>query len=113
MRKLIATVLLASALGTSVVSAPNAAPVPGFESLYTAVFAACTPPAGTAGACEAAINAYSAALVAAGVEPAVALASFTELRSEVVAAGGAAEIDALFEALLPESGAIGPVVSPV
>lgn len=113
MRKLIATVLLTAAFGTSVVSAPNAAPVPGFESLYAAVFAACTPPAGTSGACEAAINAYSAALVTAGVDPAVALASFTELRSEVVAAGGAAEIDALFEALLPESGAIGPVVSPV
>lgn len=84
-----------------------AAPVPGFEGLYEAVLGACTPPAGTPAACEAAINAYSAALVAAGVDPAVALQSFTELRAEVVAAGGGEAIDALFEELLPESGAVG------
>ena len=113
MRKLIATVLLTAAFGTSVVSSAHADPVPGFESLYAAVFAACTPPAGTSGACEAAINAYSAALVTAGVDPAVALASFTELRSEVVAARGAAQIDAVLEALHPQCGANGPVVSAV
>lgn len=85
----------------------SAAPVPGFEALYNAVLVACTPPRGTPAACEAAINAYSAALVAAGIDPAVALRSFTELRAEVAAAGGGAVIDALFEQLLPESGAVG------
>lgn len=90
-----------------------AAAVPGFEDLYNAVFASCTPPAGTPAACEAAINAYSAALVAAGVDPAVALQSFTELRAEVAAAGGGAAIEALFEELLPDSGAIGDQASPV
>ena len=91
-----------------------AAPVEGFEALYSAVLTACTPPAGTPAACEAAINDYSAALVAAGVDPEVALLSFTELRAEVVAAGGGEVIDALFEELLPESGAVGGVpASPV
>lgn len=84
-----------------------AAPVAGFEALYDAVLTACTPPAGTVEACETAINAYSAALVAAGVDPAVALQSFTELRAEVAAAGGGDAIEALFEELLPESGAVG------
>ncbi|WP_338719481.1 hypothetical protein [Devosia sp. XK-2] len=90
-----------------------AAAVPGFEDLYNAVFVSCTPPAGTPVACEAAINAYSAALVAAGIDPAVALQSFTELRAEIAAAGGGAAIDALFEELLPDSGAIGNQASPV
>jgi len=91
-----------------------AAPVPGFEGLYDAVLSACTPPAGTPAACEAAVNAYSGALVAAGIEPEVAVASFTELRAEVEAAGGGEVIDSLFEDLLPESGAVGGVeASPV
>ncbi|MBB4053771.1 hypothetical protein GGR20_003433 [Devosia subaequoris] len=91
-----------------------AAPVSGFEALYDAVLTNCTPPAGTPAACEAAINAYSSALVSAGVDPVVALQSFTELRSEVAAAGGGDTIEALFEQLLPESGAVGGVqASPV
>lgn len=89
-----------------------AAPVPGFEALYDAVLTACTPPLGTPAACEAAINAYSSALVAAGVDPAVALQSFTELRAEVRDAGGGDVIEALFEQLLPESGAGGNQASP-
>lgn len=105
MRKLIPTIATAGLLTVASWSVANAAPVPGFEAFYSAAFAACTPPAGTPEACEAAINAYSAALIAAGVDPAVALASFTELRAEVAAAGGGAVIDALFEELLPESGA--------
>jgi hypothetical protein len=52
-------------------------------------------------------------MVAAGVAPTVALASFTELRSEVIAAGGSAEVAALFEELLPESGSVGDSPSPV
>lgn len=109
MRKLIPTMAM-GLFAVASMSVANAAPVPGFEALYQAAFAACTPPAGTPEACEAAINAYSAALVAAGVDPVVALQSFTELRAEVAAAGGGAVIDALFEELLPESGAVdGPV----
>ncbi|MHA6297970.1 hypothetical protein [Devosia sp. CAU 1758] len=115
MRKFIAALGVAGVMGLSAVSSPFAAPVPGFEALYQAVFAACTPSGGVApspAACEAAINAYSAALIAAGVDPAVALQSFTELRAEVAAAGGGDVIEALFEELLPESGAVA-AASPV
>jgi len=115
MRKLITTFATAGVLSMTALSATQAAPVPGFEALYQAAFAACTPSGGaaaSAAACEAAINAYSAALVTAGIEPAVALASFTELRSEVAAAGGGAAIEGLFEELLPESGATTPTDSP-
>lgn len=95
-----------SALSFGVLPAA-AAPVAGFEALYDAVLTSCTPPAGTPAACEAAINAYSSALVTAGIDPVVALQSFTELRTEVAAAGGGDSIEALFEQLLPESGAVG------
>jgi hypothetical protein len=111
MRKLIITFATAGVLSMTALSATNAAPVPGFEALYQAAFAACTPTGGAAAnpaACEAAINAYSAALIAAGVTPTVALASFTELRAEVTAAGGGDAIEALFEELLPESGSVTP-----
>lgn len=115
MRKLITTFATASALSMAAISMTAAAPVPGFEALYEAAFAACTPSGGAApsvDACEAAINAYSSALIAAGVEPAVALESFTELRAEVAEAGGGAAIDALFEELLPESGAVDAPIGP-
>lgn len=116
MRKLITTIALAGVLGLGTVSATSAAAVPGFEDLYNAALAACTPPAGNAEACEAAINAYSGALVGA-VDIDVALASFKELRAEVLEANGGdatlmADIDALFELLLPESGAVAPAASP-
>jgi hypothetical protein len=110
MRKLIATIATAGAFSLAAISMTAAAPVEGFEDLYAAAFAACTP--GVDGGppdpvtCEGAINAYSAALVNAGVAPAVALASFTELRAEVIDAGGGEAIENLFEELLPESGAI-------
>jgi len=84
-----------------------AAPVPGFEAIYQAVRSNCTPPAGSPERCELAINAYARALVEAGVEPDVALRSFTALRAEVAVAGGGDVIEALFEQLLPESGATG------
>jgi hypothetical protein len=115
MRNLITTIATAGVISLASLSPSIAAPVPGFEALYGAAFAACTPSNGvppSPAACEAAILAYSEALIAAGIAPAVALASFTELRTEVVAAGGGAAIDALFEELLPESGDIGPVPSP-
>lgn len=109
MRNRFASILTAGAMTAMSLGAiqPIAAPVPGFEDFYAAVLSACTPPAGTPAACEAAINAYSAALVAAGVDPAVALQSFTELRAEVAAQGGGDVIEALFEELLPDSGAVG------
>lgn len=109
MRKLFTTLAAIGVLGLGAASGAVGAPVAGFEAQYAAAFAACTPPGGTPAACEAAINALSAAMIAAGVDQAVALQSFTELRSEVVAAGGFEEI---FEELLPESGAVGDEVSP-
>ncbi|MBJ3783117.1 hypothetical protein [Devosia sediminis] len=103
MSKFFATVGAVATFSLAAISMPNAAPVPGFEALYAAAFAACTPPAGTPEACEAAINDLSAAMIAAGIPQDVALASFTELRAEVVAEGGFEDI---FEELLPDSGAI-------
>jgi hypothetical protein len=111
MRKFLISFATVGVFGAAALSPVAAAPVPGFEALYSAVVAACSPPAGTPADCEVAINAYSSALVAAGVDPEVAMASFTELRTEVAAAGGPA-IDALFEELLPESGDIGDAASP-
>jgi hypothetical protein len=112
MRKLITTLAMAGVLGLSAVSAATAAPVPGFEAQYNAVLGACAGAAANPEACEAAILAYSGALVAAGVAPAVALQSFTELRTEVAEAGGSLEVASLFEELLPESGAVGDNPSP-
>lgn len=111
---------LASLLAVGAVSAlsfgsygVSAAPVPGFEALYQAVLDAC-PPNGSLAATEAAINAYSAALVAANIDPEVALLSASELRIDAAEAGCGPEVDELFELLLPESGAIGdPQASPV
>lgn len=112
--KLVSLVSIGAIAAFSFAAQPAfAAPVPGFEALYNAVLTACTPPLGTPAACEAAINAYSSALVAAGVDPVVALQSFTALRAEVAANGGGDVIEALFEQLLPESGAGGPQGSPV
>lgn len=126
MRKLITTIATAGVLGMAAISLSFAAPVPGFEAQYSAVFASCTIPAGPVpvpaaastaarSACEAAINAYSGAL-ATSVELAVANESFTALRLEVFAANAPDKafqtmIDALFELLLPDSGALGPVVA--
>ena len=112
MRISLKTFFVSIALGSAMASASVAAPVPGFETLYAAALTACGP-TGSVEACTAAINAYSGAVVAAGVDPAVALVSFTELRTEVAAAGGTPEIAALFEELLPESGSVGPQGSPV
>lgn len=117
MRRLVASIVTAGMLSVAGLPGANAAPVPGFEDLYNTVFTSCTLPAGTLAACEAAINAYASALVA-NVELTVANQSFSELRLEVFAANAAdeefqADIDALFELLLPDSGAIGAVASPV
>lgn len=113
MRKLITTLATAGVLSLASFTSANAAPVPGFEALYEAALAACSPAGGVApsvDACTAAINAYSAALAAApGVTPALALQSFTALRQEVAAAGGGDLIEQLFEELLPESGDVGDV----
>lgn len=114
MRRLLTTLCTVGALSFS--SVAYAAPVPGFEDQYNSVLAACTVPAGTVEACTAAINGYVAALVAAGVPLDQANASFRELRAEVRAANAAnpaflAAIEALFEQLLPDSGAV--VVPPV
>lgn len=112
MRKLITTMAMAGVLGLGAVSAASAAPVLGYEGLYETLIADCSLPDGTVRACEVAINAYATALTTS-VDLAVANGSFTEARLEVFAANAAdeefqAEIDALFELLLPESGALGP-----
>ena len=111
MRELITVLGMAGMVGLAAVGGSTAAPVPGYEGLYNTVFTSCTLPDGTLEACESAINAYAGALVAA-IDPETALQSFTALRSEVFAANAAdtefqIDIDALFELLLPESGAIG------
>lgn len=120
MRKLITTIATAGVLSMTAFSATLAAPVPGFEALYATLITSCSLPItdGKVGACEAAINTYSTALVV-GTDIATANASFTEARQEVFALNAAdeafqAQIDALFELLLPDSGAIGgaPAAAP-
>jgi hypothetical protein len=116
MRKLITTIATAGVLSMAAMSVSTAAPVPGYETLYNATLAACTPPAGNAAACEAAINAYTAALIQAGVNPAIANASFVAMRAEIKSrnVGNAAllaQVEGLFELLLPDSGSIGGVVA--
>jgi hypothetical protein len=107
-----ATFAIAGVLSVSALSATSAAPVPGYEALYAQLITSCSLPDEDAkvAACEAAINTYSGALVV-GTEISVANQSFTEARLEVFALNASddefqAEIDALFELLLPDSGAI-------
>lgn len=112
MRKLITTLAMAGVLGMSAMSTANAAAVGGYDGLYATLITSCSLPNGTLEACEAAINGYSSALVVS-VDIAVANQSFTEARKEVFALNAAdekfqADIDALFELLLPDSGAILP-----
>jgi len=109
MRKLIT--VLSAFLAFAGTGQAIASPVPGYESFYTANYAACTLPNGTVAACETAINNHVSALVGGGVDTAEANNSFTALRSEVFSANSAdedfrAQIDALFEQLLPNSGAV-------
>ena len=114
MRKFLLTFVTAGLTSFAPVTSLQAAPVPGYETFYDATFAACTLPDGTVEACAASINAYTDALISGGVSLDEANSSFTVLRADVFAANAADEefaalIDALFEELLPESGAIGPV----
>lgn len=117
MKKLITSMAIASVLGLSATAA-NAAPVPGFDRLYTSVVNSCSP-ASTRALCEAAINRYAAALIAARIPLNVANQSFLSLRVDVrLANGGNArvltEIDSLFQDLLPETRSVGPIdASPV
>lgn len=112
MRRLTTILGMVGLVSLGAVSGSTAAPVPGFDALYSANFTSCTLPDGTLAACEAAINAHVDALIAGGVDQATSNSSFTALRSEVFTANAAdsafqAAIDALFESLLPDSGAIG------
>jgi len=132
MRNIKHCVLAFGLLGLAGVSASTAAPVSGFEALYNAVYDNCVlPPNGVSTddavlqeeirvavqVCEAAINAYSGALVAADIPLDIANDSFTALRLEVFDTNEPSTpfqeaIDALFELLLPGSGAIGVAASP-
>ncbi len=110
MRRLLTTLCAVGALSFS--SVAYAEPVPGFEEQYNSALASCTVPAGTVDACTAAINGYVAALVGAGVPLEQANISFRALRTEVRVRNAAnpqflAAIEALFEQLLPDSGAVG------
>jgi hypothetical protein len=110
MRKLIMSIATAGMLGLSALSSANAAPVPGFEDLYAAALAACTPPGGTAAACAAALTAYTGALVAAGIAPAAARASLVGLGEEISAGGGDAIVGSLLSDLLAETASVSPLV---
>lgn len=110
MRKLITMMATAGVLGLSAVGAVNAQPIAGYENLYATLITSCSLPNGTVEDCEDAINAYAGALVTT-VDEAIANGSFTEARLTVFVANEPdpvfqAEIDALFELLLPDSGAI-------
>lgn len=110
MRKLITTLAIAGVLGSMAPLGAIAAPVPGYEAQYTAVVTACTLPSDSLPDCEASINNYAGDLVGI-VDLAVANESFVALRAEVFAANEPDEpfqeaVDALFELLLPDSGAI-------
>ncbi len=114
MRKLITVLGMVGIAGLSVVSTSQAAPVSGYDGLYNAVISSCSLPDGTVDACSAAITAYAGALINADVAIEVANQSFSEARLEVFALNAGDEefqavIDALFEELLPDSGAIGVV----
>ena len=120
MKKFLGTIVIAGALSLSSLTGSFAAPVSGygpeldaqFSQLYDAVLAACGCPTADPDVCAAAITAYSNALIAAGVPLEVATASFQARRDAVRAAGGSAAIDAVFEALLPETEGIDDDVSP-
>lgn len=113
MRRLLTTLCTVGALSFS--SVAYAEPVPGFEQQYNTALTSCTVPAGTVEACTVAINGYVAALVAASVPLEEANVSFRALRAEVRRRNAGnpeflAAIEALFEQLLPDSGAVGGVV---
>lgn len=105
----------------ALLSAPAAyaKPVAGFEAGYTSTTVACTLPAGSEADCRAALTALIASYVvidpntnAPVVAQDTAATSFAEMRQEVFAVNAPnptfqAAIDAIFEELLPDSGAIG------
>ncbi len=110
MRRLIITFATAGLLGLATPLTIAAAPVPGYEAQYATLIGDCTLPAGTVDLCGAAINDYSTALIGF-VDLSVANESFSEARRAVFAANEPDEvfqfaIDALFEELLPDSGAV-------
>ncbi|MDB5622809.1 MAG: hypothetical protein JWR39_1372 [Devosia sp.] len=110
MRSVLPASLLALAL-IPLAPAAYAAPVAGYESQYEAVRYNCSLPVGTVPNCETAINTYSGVLVTGGVSLDAANASFTAVRATVWTLNEPdpefqADIDALFELLLPDSGAL-------
>jgi hypothetical protein len=112
MRQLVLAAVAFSGLFSA--SQVMAAPVDGYEGLYSANYAACTLPDGTVAACEAAIQSHVTALVSGGIDLDTANVSFQALRAEVFEANEPDEdfqlaIDNLFELLLPDSGAIGVI----
>jgi hypothetical protein len=110
MRKLITTLAIAGLIGLMPPLAVSAAAVRGYEAQYDALIGGCTLAAGSVDLCGVAINDYSTALLGL-VDLSEANESFSEARREVFAANEPDEvfqfaIDALFEELLPDSGAV-------
>lgn len=117
MRSFLPTMAATAVLSFFVAGNAMAAAVPGYETQYNTLVINCTIPIGTLEECGAAINAYSGALIAGGISITVANLSFSAVRQEVFTANapdGAfqSQIDALFEQLLPDSGAIGGAGAP-
>lgn len=115
MRKFFSTLTVAALMAAGAISSANAAAVTGygandaeFARLYQAATAACAGPSASVADCQAALTAYTQALVTAGVPQEVTTASITQLRTEVSATGDVAAIDDLFATLLPGTGSTNP-----
>ena len=112
MRKIISSVAVIAALSFGAASGAYATALPGLSTQYNAMIAACSGPAGSKAACEAAIAAYTDAALAGGFSLADTAKSFKEARAEIKAANSAnptllAAIEGSFDTLLPGSGSVG------
>lgn len=111
MQKLVTVLATASMLGFGSLSPAFAEPVGGYDDLYNTMITACSLPDGTVLDCNDAITAYATALVNDNVDEDTSNKSFMEARAYVFEVNEPdpefqADIDALFELLLPNSGAI-------
>ncbi|WP_375450523.1 hypothetical protein [uncultured Devosia sp.] len=110
MRSFLPVAVMALGL-SSLGGAAQAAAVSGFESSYEALQTNCSLPVGLVNECESGIEAYSSALVGGGIALDEANISFSAVRLAVFELNAAdsdfqLQIDALFDRLLPNSGAL-------
>ena len=111
MHKLVSVLATASMLGLGFLSPAYAEPVGGYDALYNTMITACSLPDGAVLDCNDAITAYATALVNDNIDEDTSNKSFMEARAFVFEVNAPdpefqADIDALFELLLPNSGAI-------